>query len=60
MSHTLLSDTHGRPIHTQCPGRDIRISNQFLITRSLHSLQGLKRLRPLNYTLQPNVIGTLV
>jgi len=34
--------------------RDIRISNQFLITRALHFAQ--LRLRPLNYTLQPNVI----
>jgi len=38
-------------------GRDIRISNQFLITRALHFAQ--LRLRPLNYTLRPNVIVTL-
>jgi len=39
------------------PAGDIRISNQFLITRALHFAQ--LRLRPLNYTLRPNVIVTL-
>jgi len=48
---------HRRNGRVVVAGRNIRISNQFLITRALHFAQ--LRLRPLNYTLRPNVIVTL-